>query len=78
MDEEPFFIFRDGAAVRAHQTHATLKLLIRNLSLDPNLYDVHSLCIGRTSDLAKFGYTVEEIKRMGRWKSNAVYRYIRS
>ena len=77
-EREPFFIFKGGKPVGAQQARQTLKEAIKRLSLDEHLYDMHSLRIGRASDLAKFGYSVEEIKRMGRWRSNAVYRYIRN
>ena len=49
-----------------------------NDGLESHLYNTHSLHIGRASDLSKMGANVEKIKHVGRWKSNAVYRYIKS
>ena len=77
-DCEPLFIFRDGQAVRPQQANLILKSMITNTGLDSTLYSMHSFRIGRTSDLIKFGYTIEEVQRMGRWRSTAVYKYIRS
>ena len=78
MDEnEPFFVFRDKKAVNAEAARKLLRTLLKNLSLDGLLYDMHSFRIGRTSDLAKSGYTIPEIQRMGIWHSNVVYKYIR-
>ena len=73
-DEENFFIFSDRSAVQSHHIRTTLRTLLDNLNLDSSLYDVHSFRGGRTSNLEKFGYNLETIKSMGRWKSNAVYR----
>ena len=75
--QDPLFVFRDNSAVHADHIRALLKKTIATLGLDPRLYDVHSLRIGRTTDLVKFDYPIEEVKRMGKWKSNAVYRYIK-
>ena len=75
---EPFFIMSDRTAVKPHIVRNLLRTLLDRIQLDSSLYDVHSFRIGRASDLAKFGYSVEQIKCMGRWKSNAVYRYLRN
>ena len=53
-----------------------LRQILSNLNVDAQLYDTHSLRIGRTSDLFKAGWSIEKIKIFGRWKSNAVYRYV--
>ena len=39
--------------------------------------EVHSFRGGRTSDLANMGYSIDQIKALGRWKFNAVYRYLK-
>ena len=77
-DSEPFFTFADKTAVKDHQFRSFLRILLDRLGLDSSLYDVHSFRIGRTCDLEKFGYSVDQIKSMGRWKSNAVYRYLKN
>ena len=41
------------------------------------LYDTHSLHIRRATDLYKSGSKVETIKQLGRWKSSAVYNYLK-
>ena len=76
--EEMLFVFRDHSPVKPHQFRCTLRLLLDRLDLDSSLYDVHSFRSGRTCDLARFGYSVDQIKAMGRWKSNAVYRYLKN
>ena len=76
-NEEPLFVFSDRTPVEAKHVRKLLKLLLKRLQLDHKLYDTHSFRIGRASDLLKNGYSVEAIKMAGRWKSNAVYRYLR-
>ena len=76
-ENEQFFVLSDKSPVTQCMTRNLLKILIDRLGLNAKLYGVHSLRIGRSSELIKFGYSVDELKRAGRWSSNAVYRYIR-
>ena len=76
-DQEAFFLFRDKSSLLPSHMRSTLKRMLHNLNIDETLYDTHSMHIGRSSDLIKFGYTIEQVKLVGRWKSNAVYKYIR-
>ena len=77
-DDEQFFIFGDGCPVTPDHARSTLRKMIKNLGLNEQLYDMHSFRIGRCSDMVnKFNYSVAEAKRIGRWKSSCVYRYIR-
>ena len=76
-DEDHYFIFRDGNPVTPGHFRKILKLMIRRVGLNHKIYDTHSLRIGRATDLSKLGFSVDQIKFLGRWKSNAVYKYIR-
>ena len=76
-ETEQFFVFADHSPVAPEQARQLLKKVIGLLGLNEQLYDLHSMRIGRTNDLRKFLYSVEEIRRMGRWKSNCVYKYLR-
>ena len=64
--QEQFFIFRDGNAVLPRHVAQTLRKAISALGLKANFYGTHSLRIGRTTDLVKFGYSIEEVRHMGR------------
>ena len=75
---DPFFFYSDNTVVKPTQFRNTLRTILDNLNLDSSLYDVHRFRSGRTCDLAKFGYSIEQIKAMGRWKSNAVYKYLKN
>ena len=76
-DGENFFIFRDGTNVLPDQVRNILRGCLLNLNLNAALYDTHSLRIGRSCDLARYNWPLERIKTAGRWRSNAVYRYLR-
>ena len=77
-ETEQFFVYADRSPVMAFQVRTLLRTLLDNISLDSHLYDVHSFRIGCTCDLEKFGYSISQIKTMGRWKSNTVYRYLKN
>ena len=71
-DEEQLFVLRDKTPVTADMARALLRQLIDSIGLNSVLYNIHSLRIGRASDLIKYDYTV------GRWKCNVVYKYFRN
>ena len=75
---EQFFVFSDKTPVSGDNARYILKTCLGNIGLDPLMYGFHSFRVGRTTDLIKYNYSIEEVKRMGRWKSNVVYRYIRN
>ena len=74
---EPFFVFLDGSPVRPFHMRNCLKLILKQLRYDEKLFSTHSFRIDRSGDLLKLGLSVETIKKLGRWKSNAVFRYLR-
>ena len=77
VENEPFFIFQNGDPVRTDDIRSILRFALAGLKLNESLYDTHSFRIGRATDLFKMGRSVEDIKRVGRWKSSAVYKYLR-
>ena len=77
-NSEQFFVFRDKSPVKPCHLRTIIRELLDRLGLDGLLYDVHSFRIGRTCDLEKLGYSVDQIKSLGRWKSNAVYRHLKN
>ena len=76
-NNEQYFINSDKTPLTPNEVRATLRVILSNLSLDPLRYDTHSFRVGRATDLMKWGTDLEEIKRCGRWRSNAVYKYLR-
>ena len=73
---EPFFIFRDSTPVKPQQFRTVLRKSIYALNLDGSLYDTHSLRTGCATDLFDNGTNFEIIKKLGRWKSDSVYKYL--
>ena len=76
-NKDQFFVFGDGSTVYPTHARKTLRSCLKAIGVNEMLYDMHSLRIGRTSDLIKFNYPIEVVKRMGRWRSNVIYKYIR-
>ena len=75
--EEQFFVYPDGSPVTANKLREILKLMLKEANIKNDLFNLHSYRIGRCSDLFKLGLSVETIKKIGRWKSNAVFAYLR-
>ena len=76
-DEEQFFIFKDRSPVKPHHVHSVLKQAIQNINLDSDLYNFHSLRIGMATEMIRVGCPIKLVKKLGRWKSNTVYKYIK-
>ena len=72
-----FFSHMNGSPLTRSQFTGVLAKAIRCLGLPIQVYTSHSFRIGRASDLASKGLSNETIKQLGRWKSDAVERYIR-
>ena len=74
---DQFFVFRDNTPISAANTRKIFKITLSNLNLNVKHFDFHSLRVGRASELLKLGYSIDQIKLFGRWKSNAVFRYLK-
>ena len=77
-DDDPFFVFRDGSVVKPEHFRSCLKMCLKAVGFDEHSYNTHSLRLGRSCDLYKLGVSVETIKKLGRWKSNTVFTYLRN
>ena len=73
---EPFFIFQDRTPVTPSRMRNNLKFILKLAGFDSSLYNMHSFRLGRTMDLLLMGFSVETIKKIGCWKSNAVFTYL--
>ena len=74
---EQFYIFSDRSPVKPSHVRHILKSMISRIGLDPNLYSFHGIRSGRAGDLLRLGVSVETIKKLGRWKSNTVFSYLK-
>ena len=75
--DEQFFVFKGAIPMEAQHVRLVLKDMIHRLNLNPKGYVFHSMRAGHASDMVKWGFTIEQIKRLGRWKSNAIYKYVK-
>lgn len=74
---DPLFLDQLGSPVSRQKFLAILHKCITHLSLDSKKYNTHSFRIGRCTDLVMLGFSEEQIRNIGRWKSDAYKRYIR-
>ena len=75
--DDQFFVFRDGTAVTDYHMRVCLKNALIGAGFNHRLYSLQSFRSGRTGDLLKLGVPIETIKKIGRWKSNAVFKYLK-
>ena len=75
--DEQFFVFRDRTPVTAYHFNSILNKTLENCGIDSKLYTATSFRSGRAGDLLEMGVSVEIIKKLGRWKSNAIYNYFK-
>ena len=73
----PFFQFLNGEPVTYAFFNENLNNVIAFLGFDTSKYKSHSFRIGAATFAAMQGHSEEVIKRLGRWKTNAVQNYIR-
>ena len=77
-ENDPFFVHSNNEPVTPSQIREVLRSTLETLDLNPLLYDCHSFRIGRTNDMVSMKYSLEQVRIAGRWKSNAVYKYIKN
>ena len=76
--KEIFFVFLDRSPVYPHHFTFVLKHILQFTGFDSTKYSSHAFRAGRAGDLLRYGMPVEMIKKLGRWKLNAVYHYFRN
>ena len=77
IKDEQFFVFSDNSPVQPHHVRSTLKLILCLAGYAPEDFCFHTFRAGRASDLLDFGLSVETIKKIGRWKLNAIFAYLK-
>ena len=74
---ENFFIYNDGRPITAMDLRKCLAITLKSVGFDSTLYGLHSMRSGRVGDLMKLGVPLDTIKKLGCWKSNAVFQYLK-
>ena len=75
--EEPFFVFKDRTPITPVNFRGTVKSCINRVGFNADHYCSHGFRMGRSLDLFEMGLSVETIKKLRRWKSYVVYRYLK-
>ena len=74
---EQFFVFTDRTPLKMAQVRRIFNQTVEMAGLHKHAYTFHGLHTGRASCLLKLGLSVETIKKIGRWRSNSVFTYLR-
>ena len=74
----PLFCWPDHSPVQRTQFVEALDQALAFCGLEASWYKTHSFCIGAASCAAAQGFSDSQIRRFGRWNSNAFLRYIRT
>jgi hypothetical protein len=72
----PIFIHLSHRGVNRLKLCSILKFVIRFAGYNPVQYNTHSFIIGATITVVMLGKTDDQIKQMGKWKSNTFQKYI--
>ncbi|XP_066462916.1 uncharacterized protein [Eleutherodactylus coqui] len=73
----PLLVHATGFPVTRYQFTAIMRSCLKNLGLAPNDFGSHSFRIGAATSAFSCGLRSEEVKRVGRWKSEAYRSYVR-
>ena len=76
LPDPPLFTLSDGSSLLRKTLLSASYALLRRIGIDPASYKAISFRAGGASSLAAAGAGRDVIKTMGRWKSDAVDRYI--
>ena len=74
----PLFCWPDGTPITRTFFVTQLKAALKFNNLDGALYKAHSFRIGAASWATAKGFSDPQIRLLGRWKSNAFLKYIRT
>ena len=78
-DDESFFVFKDKTPVKPEQMRNLLKELLKKAGFNENLYCCHGFRSGRAMNLmTRNKLSIETIKKLGHWLSNAVFAYLKT
>ena len=74
----PIFVSSNGRPVSRSYFTRLLRSCFKACNLDPTCYKGHSFRIGAATYAAQQGFSDAKIRALGRWKSDAFKRYIRT
>lgn len=75
--KEQYFVYKGHVPVQASKFREILKNMLELSNIETDCYNVHSFRIGHANDMRRLGKDVSYIKNKGRWKSSAVWNYLK-
>ncbi|XP_075705275.1 uncharacterized protein LOC142728910 [Rhinoderma darwinii] len=72
-----FLVHADSTPLTKFQFTRVFKRCLGVAGVNPSEYGTHSFCIGAATVAEAGGMSDAEVKRLGRWKSDALRRYVR-
>lgn len=74
-----FFVFSDGSHVQPHHVRSVLRKCLQSLNLPWRSFNFHGYRSGRATDLFKWNFDIDWIRKVGRWskKSTAILAYFK-
>lgn len=76
--EGPLFLWPDGTMLTRKLFASALTNILSQINVPPQLYNTHSFRIGAATSANQAGLSPLQIKVLGRWRSDAYQRYIRT
>lgn len=73
----PLFQFQGGSPILYAFVTNKMTDLLKFIGMNPSFYKGHSFRIGGATHLANKGFSEQYIRKIGRWNSDAVQKYIR-
>ena len=73
----PLFTKQNKLSITRAQFSQALRQVIKKAGFDDSRIKGHNFRIGASTTAASLGFTEDQIQRMGRWRSDAVKKYIR-
>ena len=74
----PLFLFESGSPLSKPRLAIVLRKALVDIGVDPSRFSGHSFRIGAATTAAKMGMSDSLIQTLGRWRSAAFVRYIRT
>lgn len=75
--KEQYFVYQGHIPVQAAKFREVLKTLLRFANINADCFNTHSFRIAHANDLRRLGKDVSYIQQIGRWKSSAVWNYLK-
>ena len=77
-DQEQFFVFSDRSPVKPEHFRIMLRNLLKFNNIDWTRYRVHDFRSGHATEMLENGVPIDKIRKLGRWKTSTVFKYLKN